>query len=194
MCTSFPRLLPFTLLRTLIKLPRCDFLSRCCKTQFAFSTTRYSKLTCDDSRLLQCLSQCRLQEARRLLEKLPERDGHGRVVHWTSLLTKYCKNGWISEARMLFEIMPGRNIVTYNAMLSGYVQSGRLSEAWHSKRPSLVETVKFLLDEQNLGVRKALSEVFFYLLLVLGHCYLLLFFPFFRAVLVKWLCFSSLPI
>lgn len=35
----------------------------------------------------------------------------------------------------------------------------RLSEAWHNKRPSLVEAVKFLLDEQNLGVRKALSEV-----------------------------------
>ncbi|KAF3449500.1 hypothetical protein FNV43_RR10228 [Rhamnella rubrinervis] len=127
---SFPRLLPFTLLRTLIKLPRCDFLPQCCKTQFAFSTTSYSKLTCDDSRLLQCLSQCRHQEARKLLEKFPERDRHGRVVHWTSLLSKYCKNGWVSEARMLFEIMPERNVVTYNAMLSGYVQSGRLPEAW----------------------------------------------------------------
>lgn len=35
----------------------------------------------------------------------------------------------------------------------------RLSEAWHNKRPLLVEAVKLLLDEQNLGVRKALSEV-----------------------------------
>lgn len=35
----------------------------------------------------------------------------------------------------------------------------RLSEAWHSKRPLLVDGVKFLLDEKNLGVRKALSEV-----------------------------------
>ena len=37
----------------------------------------------------------------------------------------------------------------------------RLSEAWHSKRPLLVEAVKFLLDDQNLGIQKALSEVHF---------------------------------
>ncbi|XP_060669129.1 pentatricopeptide repeat-containing protein At1g32415, mitochondrial-like [Ziziphus jujuba] len=58
----------------------------------------------------------RLQEARKLLEKLSERDGG--VVHWTSLLTRYTKSGCVNEARMLFEIMPERNIVTYNAMLS----------------------------------------------------------------------------
>ncbi|POO01805.1 Coatomer beta subunit [Trema orientale] len=45
----------------------------------------------------------------------------------------------------------------------------RLSEAWHSKRPLLVETVKFLLDEQNLGVRKALSEL---IVVMASHCYL----------------------
>ena len=35
----------------------------------------------------------------------------------------------------------------------------RLSEAWHGKRPSLVEAVKLLLDEHSLGARKALAEV-----------------------------------
>lgn len=130
MRASFPRILHFTLVQTFLKHPCWDFLSQCCKTQFAFSTTRCSKLTCDDSRLLQCLSEYRLQEARKLLEKLSDRVGHGRVVHLTSLLTKYSKNGWVSEARMLFELMPERNVVTYNAMLSGYVQSGRLSEGW----------------------------------------------------------------
>ncbi|PON31771.1 Coatomer beta subunit [Parasponia andersonii] len=45
----------------------------------------------------------------------------------------------------------------------------RLSEAWHTKRPLLVETVKFLLDEQNLGVRKALSEL---IVVMASHCYL----------------------
>lgn len=38
----------------------------------------------------------------------------------------------------------------------------RLSEAWHGKRPLLVETVKLLLDERSLGVRKALAEVIFW--------------------------------
>lgn len=45
----------------------------------------------------------------------------------------------------------------------------RLSEAWHSKRPLLVEAVKLLLDEQNLGVRKALSEL---IVVMASHCYL----------------------
>ncbi|KAK3043027.1 hypothetical protein RJ639_002595 [Escallonia herrerae] len=45
----------------------------------------------------------------------------------------------------------------------------RLSEAWHSLRPSLTEAVKLLLDEQSLGVRKALSEL---IVVMASHCYL----------------------
>lgn len=45
----------------------------------------------------------------------------------------------------------------------------RLSEAWHSKRLSLVEAVKSLLDEQSLSVRKALSEL---IVVMASHCYL----------------------
>ncbi|XP_059667544.1 protein SHOOT GRAVITROPISM 6 isoform X2 [Cornus florida] len=45
----------------------------------------------------------------------------------------------------------------------------RLSEAWHGKRPSLVEAVKLLLDEQSLGVCKALSEL---IVVMASHCYL----------------------
>lgn len=45
----------------------------------------------------------------------------------------------------------------------------RLSEAWHSKRPLLVEAVKLLLDEQSLGVHKALSEL---IVVMASHCYL----------------------
>ncbi|GMI96611.1 hypothetical protein HRI_003330400 [Hibiscus trionum] len=36
----------------------------------------------------------------------------------------------------------------------------RSSEAWHNKRPLLVDAMKSLLDEQSLGIRKALSEEF----------------------------------
>ncbi|XP_058204568.1 protein SHOOT GRAVITROPISM 6-like [Rhododendron vialii] len=45
----------------------------------------------------------------------------------------------------------------------------KLSEAWHCKRPSLVEAIKLLLDEQNLAVRKALSE---FIVVMASHCYL----------------------
>ncbi|KAI8012734.1 Protein SHOOT GRAVITROPISM 6 [Camellia lanceoleosa] len=41
----------------------------------------------------------------------------------------------------------------------------RLCEAWHSKRPALVEAVKLSLDEQSLGVRKSLFVEF-----LMRHC------------------------
>ncbi|CAB4309756.1 unnamed protein product [Prunus armeniaca] len=130
MRASFCRPLCFTFSETLVKIRCFDLYCRCYKTQIAFSRTHHAKLTSDDSQLLHYLSQNLFGEARKLLEKLPARNSHGRVVHWTSLLTKYSRSGCVDEARMLFEIMPERNIVTYNAMLSGYVQSGRLNEGW----------------------------------------------------------------
>ncbi|GAB2300651.1 Protein SHOOT GRAVITROPISM 6 [Dionaea muscipula] len=45
----------------------------------------------------------------------------------------------------------------------------RLSEAWHGKRPLLVDTVMLLLDEQSLAVQKALSEL---IVVMASHCYL----------------------
>ncbi|KZV15223.1 protein SHOOT GRAVITROPISM 6, partial [Dorcoceras hygrometricum] len=45
----------------------------------------------------------------------------------------------------------------------------RLSEAWHTKRPLLVEAVKQLLDEHNFAVRKALAEL---IVVMASHCYL----------------------
>ncbi|XP_051152364.1 protein SHOOT GRAVITROPISM 6 isoform X3 [Andrographis paniculata] len=45
----------------------------------------------------------------------------------------------------------------------------RLSEAWHTKRPLLVEAVKNLLDESNLAVCKALAEL---IVVMASHCYL----------------------
>ncbi|CAK9157687.1 unnamed protein product [Ilex paraguariensis] len=46
----------------------------------------------------------------------------------------------------------------------------RLLEAWHSKRPSLVEAVTVLLEERSLGVRKVLSEL---IVVMASHCYLI---------------------
>ncbi|XP_021290041.1 protein SHOOT GRAVITROPISM 6 isoform X2 [Herrania umbratica] len=45
----------------------------------------------------------------------------------------------------------------------------RSSEAWHNKRPLLLDAVKSLLDEQNLGIKKALSEL---IVVMASHCYL----------------------
>ncbi|KAJ3682542.1 hypothetical protein LUZ60_015115 [Juncus effusus] len=45
----------------------------------------------------------------------------------------------------------------------------RLLEAWHTKQTSLVEIVKLLLDEHNLGIQKALAEL---IVVMASHCYL----------------------
>nr|GMC88152.1 pentatricopeptide repeat-containing protein At2g13600-like [Ipomoea batatas] len=48
----------------------------------------------------------------------------GKVIVETAFLDMYSKCGVIESARKLFEEMPYRNLVTCNAMLSGYMQNG----------------------------------------------------------------------
>lgn len=95
----------------------------------SFSRTHVQKLAQNDSQILFQLHNHRLQEARNLLDRMSQRGRHNRIVHWTSLLSKYTKYGFVDEARTLFDIMPERNIVTYNTMLAGYAQCGRFTEA-----------------------------------------------------------------
>ncbi|OMO81848.1 Armadillo-like helical [Corchorus capsularis] len=45
----------------------------------------------------------------------------------------------------------------------------RSTEAWHNKRSLLIDAVKSLLDEQNLAIQKALSEL---IVVMASHCYL----------------------
>ncbi|KAF7828525.1 pentatricopeptide repeat-containing protein [Senna tora] len=103
--------------------------SRPFKAQLAILRNNDQKSNFDDSLLLHYLSKQWHLEARSFLEKFCRVDMHKRVVHWTSLISKYSREGYVDEARMLFDIMPQRNSVTYNAMLSGYLQSGMLNEA-----------------------------------------------------------------
>ena len=46
-----------------------------------------------------------------------------------ALITLYCKNDKVDEARKVFDQMSLRNTVTWNAILSGYVNAGRIEEA-----------------------------------------------------------------
>ncbi|KAI9123040.1 hypothetical protein K1719_005929 [Acacia pycnantha] len=97
--------------------------------QVEFSRNNDPKPIFDDSLLLHYLSKRWHQEARNFLEKTHVADLRERLVLWTSLVSNYSREGYVDEARVLFDIMPCRNIVTYNAMLSGYLQSGSLNEA-----------------------------------------------------------------
>ncbi|XP_047067455.1 putative pentatricopeptide repeat-containing protein At3g25060, mitochondrial [Lolium rigidum] len=51
------------------------------------------------------------------------------VVISTSLVDMYAKNGLFDQARRLFELTTSRNIVSWNALISQFAQSGRADEA-----------------------------------------------------------------
>lgn len=68
---------------------------------------------------------------------------HGQVVHGkvvvmgidnsmlvsSALVDMYCKCGVTLDARVIFETMPIRNVITWNAMILGYAQNGQVLEA-----------------------------------------------------------------
>ncbi|KAH9616805.1 hypothetical protein KSS87_021755 [Heliosperma pusillum] len=99
------------------------------KLEPKFSVPRRWNLSNNDAQLLDCLVNGDLHNARRLLYEMPQTGHSSKVVTWTSLLSKFAKEGLVDEAQLLFDILPDRNIVTCNAMLSGYVRFGRLIEA-----------------------------------------------------------------
>ncbi|XP_011075402.1 pentatricopeptide repeat-containing protein At2g35030, mitochondrial [Sesamum indicum] len=45
------------------------------------------------------------------------------------MITKLCQEGYISEARELFEEMPERDVISWTALISGYVKCGLVKEA-----------------------------------------------------------------
>ncbi|CAD5314298.1 unnamed protein product [Arabidopsis thaliana] len=119
----------------------CGFLSKLslrssisCRRYYGDKISNYGSyrrgFSNEEALILRRLSEGGLVHARHLLDKIPQRGSINRVIYWTSLLTKYAKAGYLDEARVLFEVMPERNIVTCNAMLTGYVKCRRLNEAW----------------------------------------------------------------
>ncbi|KAM0950513.1 putative tetratricopeptide-like helical domain superfamily, DYW domain-containing protein [Dioscorea sansibarensis] len=55
----------------------------------------------------------------------------------TSLVCLYGKCGRLAEARFLFDQMPVRNVVSWTAIITGYMDNGRLEEALELFRKSL---------------------------------------------------------
>ncbi|KAF7025164.1 hypothetical protein CFC21_037391 [Triticum aestivum] len=53
----------------------------------------------------------------------------GELLVGTTLVSMYCKCGLLADARRVFDGMPGRNVVTCNAMLAGYAAAGDTGQA-----------------------------------------------------------------
>ncbi|KAL5578765.1 hypothetical protein UlMin_011207 [Ulmus minor] len=66
-----------------------------------------------------------------------------------SILNVYGKCGGIKDARRLFELMIRRDVVSWNSLISGYSQSGNVSEVFRGFYRMRVEGVQ--LDRQTFG-------------------------------------------
>ena len=81
---------------------------------------------------------------------------HGQVVHGkvilmgvddnmlvsSALVDMYCKCGVTLDAWIIFETMPIRNVITWNAMIRGYAQNGQAPEALALYERMLLENIE----------------------------------------------------
>lgn len=61
----------------------------------------------------------------------------------TTLIDMYCKSGDVESARWIFDNMPSRNLVSWNVMISGYVQNGLLVETLRLFQKLIMDDVGF---------------------------------------------------
>ncbi|KAF5934732.1 hypothetical protein HYC85_025861 [Camellia sinensis] len=61
---------------------------------------------------------CKMVEARRVFDEMPERD----VFAWTTMVSAHARVGDLGSARWLFDEMPERNCASWNTMIDGYVR------------------------------------------------------------------------
>ncbi|KAJ0980244.1 hypothetical protein J5N97_008499 [Dioscorea zingiberensis] len=77
--------------------------------------------------------------ARTLFDRLPDENN---LVSSTAMITCYAKAGELRHARQLFDRMPHRDCVCWNAMIDGYTQHGKPTEAVELFRKMLRSSVK----------------------------------------------------
>jgi pentatricopeptide repeat protein len=89
-----------------------------------------------------CASVASLDEGRHVHELIIQNgyQSHGFVGN--SLVDMYAKCGSIEDARQVFDSMPRRDVVAWNAMIFGYVKCGQGQEALDLSRQMCCEGVK----------------------------------------------------
>lgn len=82
------------------------------------------------SLLRECLKMEAVPEAKQVHAHTIQTGFISGVSIATFLLTIYSKWGCLEDARQLFDGMPERNLVSWTAMIAGYVRRGMNEEAW----------------------------------------------------------------
>eukprot|EP01018_Ginkgo_biloba_P036697 Gb_40434 [translate_table: standard] len=76
-----------------------------------------------------CAGLSALQEGKEIHNQVLRRGFESDVFVGTALIDMYSKCGKVELARHVFDKMSNRNVVSWNAMIAGYVQSGHAIEA-----------------------------------------------------------------
>lgn len=89
--------------------------------------------TCDPTVLPQLLKACAslpfLHYVKVLHAESIKAGSNSDVFIGTAIVAAYSKCGVVSDARKLFDVMPERNVVTWNAMIGGYLRNGDTESA-----------------------------------------------------------------
>eukprot|EP01018_Ginkgo_biloba_P026787 Gb_37517 [translate_table: standard] len=107
-----------------------------------------------------CAHLADLQQGKWIHDFLMRSGFDSNVFVTTALIDMYTKCGNMEIARQLFDKMPKRNVVSWNAMIAGYAQNGHANEAWklfHQMQlaeeiPDSVTMVSVLQACAHLGV------------------------------------------
>ncbi|CAM6127307.1 unnamed protein product [Calypogeia fissa] len=89
-----------------------------------------------------CASLRALEEGRRIHTQIITNGYQSDVYVATSLLNMYAKCGSIKDARRVFDKMPTRSVVSWNAMIRGYVECGQGQKALGLYRVMKTQKVK----------------------------------------------------
>ncbi|XP_040382044.1 pentatricopeptide repeat-containing protein At3g29230-like [Oryza brachyantha] len=87
-----------------------------------------------------------VEAARSMFDRMDQKKD---VVSWTAMVSAYAKIGDLDTAKELFDHMPLKNLVSWNAMITGYNHNSRYGEALRTFQLMMLEG-RFRPDEATL--------------------------------------------
>lgn len=115
--------------------------------------------------LVQMYGACKcISDARKLFDGLSLRVGD--VAFWNAMLASYAKVGDLKNARLLFERMRERNVISYTTLIAGYAQIDLNNEAISMFQRMVLENV----EPDEIALLAALSACAHLGAIGLGEC------------------------